>query len=400
MSQSLRHATVLLCLILTLALSAQALAQVTPVQALERLMTEEIQAEWFSPLFLSQVSVEQVSAIIAQVASSLGEYQGVTEEGGEYLIHFTNGVLPAQISLDAQGRIQGLFFHPPRPKASGLEEVVAQLAALPGKTHLLVVSDDGVLAAHNPDTPLAVGSAFKLAVLAALLDQIEAGERSWDDVVLLTEEAKSLPTGILQNWPAGSPLTLHTAASLMISLSDNTATDLLISIVGRKNVEKYSLHNAPLLTTREAFVLKDPANADLLAAYRTADPAGRRELLARLARLPLPPASIFAQGEPLATDVEWFFSARELCSLMARVQDQPIMGINPGVARPADWQNVAYKGGSEPGVLSLVTGLLGRDGKRYCVAAAWNDEAALDEVRFLGIYSAILETLAKASAAQ
>jgi beta-lactamase class A len=34
----------------------------------------------------------------------------------------------------------------------------------------------------------------------------------------------------------GIALTLHSLASLMISASDNTATDLLLHVVGRENV--------------------------------------------------------------------------------------------------------------------------------------------------------------------
>ncbi|MBO2521973.1 MAG: serine hydrolase [Firmicutes bacterium] len=379
-------------------LSAQALAAVTPQQALERLMTEEIQPAWFAPAFLSQVPVAQVEAIVAQLTSLLGEYEGIVQENGQFLIVFSEGAVPAEIALDGQGRIQGLFFHPPRPQMSGLEDAVAQLAQLPGTTHLLVISDDGILAAHQPERRLAVGSAFKLAVLAALRDQINAGERSWDEVVLLPAEAKSLPSGILQNWPPGSPVTVHTLAALMISVSDNTATDALIALVGRDRVQQYAAHQVPFLTTREAFVLKDPANAKLLERYRKADAAGREALLEELAALPLPSVEIFAQGTPLATDVEWFFNTYELCSLMARVQDLPLMGINPGAADPGDWRQVAYKGGSEPGVLSMVTGLVGHDGKRYCVAASWNHDAALDELQFYSIYRGILDVLAQFSA--
>lgn len=49
----------------------------------------------------------------------------------------------------------------------------------------------------------------------------------------MTLGEKSLPGGILQNWPKGAPLTLHTLAGLMISQSDNTAADTLLEILGR-----------------------------------------------------------------------------------------------------------------------------------------------------------------------
>ena len=39
----------------------------------------------------------------------------------------------------------------------------------------------------------------------------------------------------------------------------------------------------------------------------------------------------------MAQDVEWFYSARELCTLMDGVDHLPLMSINPGVAARRDW---------------------------------------------------------------
>lgn len=167
----------------------------------------------------------------------------------------------------------------------------------------------------------------------------------------------------------------------MISISDNTATDALIHLLGRERVEAHAPGNRPFLTTREAFVLKDPHRQDLLERHRAADGGRRRSILEETRERDLPRADIFAGG-PLALDVEWFFSARDLCDLMARVEDLPLMGINPGVADPGIWYRVAFKGGSAPGVLNLTTGLVVGAGTFHCVAAAWNDEGALDELRY------------------
>ena len=73
------------------------------------------------------------------------------------------------------------------------------------------------------------------------------------------------------------------------------------------------------------------------------------------------------------------------------------MGINPGLASEGQWERVSFKGGSEPGVLSLVSGLKGHDGKEYCVAAVWNDQVALDETTFFGMYAGLIDALATAS---
>ena len=45
----------------------------------------------------------------------------------------------------------------------------------------------------------------------------------------------------------------------MISVSDSTATDALIALLGRESIENYTALNRPLLTTREVSTLKHPA---------------------------------------------------------------------------------------------------------------------------------------------
>jgi beta-lactamase class A len=378
-----------------LVLLASALAQtLEPQQALERLFTlRPAKAEWFAPTFLSQVSPAQIDQIIGQLEAQLGKYRSVRPEGQDFVVELEKGLLPTKIALDPQGRIAGLLFQAPRPKVNSLEDALAGFRSLPGKVSVLVLENGQPRALLNPDEPLAVGSAFKLAVLAALKAEIDAGKRKWSDVVELRPEWKSLPSGVLHSWPDGSPLTLHTLAAEMISISDNTATDALISTLGREPMEVLSPRNRPFLTTKEAFILKNPANKALLERYLKGDAVARRALLPELKSAPLPTESDFAGG-PVALEVEWFFSVRELCGLMERVQSLPLMSINPGVASPADWARAAFKGGSEPGVLNLTTGLEGKNGKRYCVCATWNNpQAALDQTQLVALYSGILEAL-------
>lgn len=367
-------------------------AELTPAAALARLFTAETWEEgWFTPEVLAQVPIAQLQMIVGQIASGLGEFLGVEGSGTQYQVVFTEGSVPTTIVLDTQGRIAGLWFSAPRPRVSGLDDALAPFAVLPGRVSVLVVRDGAELASLNPDEPLAVGSAFKLAVLAALSDEIATGRRAWSDVVELQENWRSLPSGILQDWPAGSPLTLHTLAALMISVSDNTATDALIHTLGREAVEAFAPRNRPLLTTREAFILKNPGNTDLLEQYRAADEAGRRAVLAEAAERAMANPEAFVS--PRALDVEWFFTTRELCTLMGAVEGLPLMSINPGVANPAEWERVGFKGGSEPGVLNLTTGLVDASGHTYCVSATWNHTEALDQGTFFRLYAGVLEGL-------
>lgn len=364
--------------------------------ALERLFTStQIQTEWFAAEFLAQVPIEQVRKIITELKSQLGNYLAVQNNAQDYLILFNQGAVPAKIVLNSKGQISGLLFQPPQAKVANLGEAVALFKALPGNVSVLVKEGKITKAALNSQTPLAVGSAFKLAVLKALKSEISLGKRSWKDVVQLQASMKSLPSGMLQTWASGSYLTVQTLAALMISISDNTATDTLINLIGRQKIESLSPRNRPFLTTRELFVLKGKENRDLLKRYQTSNQAQRRAILNGLATRPLPDVSDFEGINPVALDVEWFFTASELCGLMSDVADLPLMSINPGVANPKNWQKVAYKGGSEPGVINMTTWLQAKNGKNYCVVATWNNsKAPIEESKFMALYTSTITQLA------
>ncbi len=184
---------------------------------------------------------------------------------------------------------------------------------------------------------------------------------------------------------------LYALAALMISRSDNTATDALIGLLGRDAIEPFASRNKPYLTTRDAFVLKVPANADLLARFQRGDETGRRAVLKEAQGKPLPNAETYPK-EPAALDVEWFFSARELCDLMKGVQDMPLMSINPGLAERGDWDAIAFKGGSEPGVLNMTT-WVEKGGHAHCVSATWNAPQNLEDLRFASTYRRVLAWL-------
>jgi hypothetical protein len=120
------------------------------------------------------------------------------------------------------------------------------------------------------------------------------------------------------------------------------------------------------------------------------------DILNQADRLALPTitsiARLAARG-PIAPEIEYFFSTRQLCGLMGQVQDLPAMHANPGVADPKDWQTVAYKGGSEPGVLNLTTLVTSRRGMSYCLSATWNNTALLNETQFEAVYASLLHAL-------
>jgi beta-lactamase class A len=365
-----------------------------PKASLERFFeAEQVRENLFTPSFLSRVSHFRLEQIRAEFEMNLGKYQGVQESEGEHLVLFEQGVVPARIRVNREGKIAGLLFQPPRARIIGLERVSGELQALSGTSGLLIIANGEKTYSLNSQLPLMVGSAFKIAVLATLQEQIDSAKRSWADIVELRSARKSLPSGLLQDWPEGSPLTLHTLATLMISISDNTATDILIDLIGRDALEGIAPHNRPFLSTREYFVLRDPTNLELADRYRLGSEADRHAVLEAIQAVPTPAAGT-VEDAPVVANANWYFTLHELCTLMDRVQHIQAMSINPGLASPEDWERVAFKGGSGPGVLSLVTSLVAKDGTSYCVAAALNGNVPLDQARFFAVYGGVLKLLA------
>jgi len=104
---------------------------------------------------------------------------------------------------------------------------------------------------------------------------------------------------------------------------------------------------------------------------------------------------VFTELEvPYALDVEWFFSTRELCGRIAQVADLPAMGIESPLAAKEDWARVAFKGGSEPGVIAMNTQVQAADGRTYCVSAAWNnDQTVVDPQALAAIQVRLFKAL-------
>ena len=75
-------------------------------------------------------------------------------------------------------------------------------------------------------------SLIKVPILWTLLEESEAGRLHLNQQVLLREEEKAGSRGILKELHAGLSLTVRDLAMLMIVLSDNTATNLLLDRLG------------------------------------------------------------------------------------------------------------------------------------------------------------------------
>lgn len=340
----------------------------------------------FGTEFLQAVPADQIEPVLSGFregpALTLTAVGPVTErDGGAQGVELTlsgEQALRLSVGVGPDGLIDALRIQPgpPQdlPELGSWGELDEEFAALGGTTSVFVgeVSGGSCTPVHStaPEVPAPSGSVFKLIVLSAVADAVEEGALAWDDELTITSQVKSLPSGELQDRPDDSTVSVREAATLMISISDNTATDLLMAAVGPERlatvVDKVSDEPerlTPLLSTQQFFLLGWDATS-LREQWADADPAERTALLQEL------PSDLSAlRGNPFAVSdpawpegVGWFLTGQEICATHALLQEQAqiasgeplrqILCANPGLPRPDGVTYQGFKGGSAPGVLA------------------------------------------------
>jgi beta-lactamase class A len=87
------------------------------------------------------------------------------------------------------------------------------------------------------DVVFTQASAIKLPILVELMRQVEAGEQNLEEIVTLAASDIVPGSGVLQQLTPGKvSLSLRDVATLMVTVSDNTATNMVIDRVGMAKV--------------------------------------------------------------------------------------------------------------------------------------------------------------------
>ncbi len=116
--------------------------------------------------------------------------------------------------------------------------------------------ETGETAQLNADELFPMASVYKIPIMVEVFQQVKDGHFSLNDRVELTEDLRTLGSGILTLMDAGLKPTIKDLITLMIIVSDNEATDILLNKVGADNVnntmKKLDLNNIQVnRTTRE-----------------------------------------------------------------------------------------------------------------------------------------------------
>jgi len=112
------------------------------------------------------------------------------------------------------------------------ERVRAQIAPFKGKVCLFAKNlDTGETYSLNADDRVRTASTIKIAVMVEAFARVAEGRAKWTDELVLTKEKKVSGSGILQELSDGLRLTLRDGVNLMMLLSDNTATNLVLDVL-------------------------------------------------------------------------------------------------------------------------------------------------------------------------
>ncbi len=357
-------------------------ADLTPEEAFGRIFAKDNTgiSSMFTEELLKTVTEKRLFEIIKFYKDELGSYQKVETAKEGFKLLFEKGTVPARLSVNANNLISGIWFGVPEKTEDSFAEIIEAFKKSPDRTSVCLMryqfpapAEAGTdlskaqieaikpetVAELNPDQPMAIGSAFKLFLLKALEDDVAAGRRSWSDIIELREEWKSFPSGILQDWNPGSHHTLETIAGLMMSLSDNTATDHIFNTLGVETVRRYFPESCKdVVNTSQVLKLKF-FFPDKAAEFIKADQARKDAILSEMdAIIPSSIASyssIYGQKKPFLIDeLEWFVSTRKLCETIWSLRESTRIRINPatGLIDKGEWHIAGFKGGSEPGVLN------------------------------------------------
>ena len=112
------------------------------------------------------------------------------------------------------------------------ERIKAETMSFSGKMSVYANDFHGNIVAVNADEPFEAASCIKSFILTNLFQQVNEGKKSLMEKLIFTQENFVDGSGVLQSLDLGTELSVKNLATLMIIVSDNIATNILIDYLG------------------------------------------------------------------------------------------------------------------------------------------------------------------------
>lgn len=101
-----------------------------------------------------------------------------------------------------------------------------------------VQAPDGEQFSHRGDERFISASTIKIPIMIEIFRQVDRGNLALDDRFTLTKEDICPGSGVMLQLHPGIEFTLRDIVYLMMSISDNTATNMLIDLAGMEHVNE------------------------------------------------------------------------------------------------------------------------------------------------------------------
>lgn len=119
------------------------------------------------------------------------------------------------------------------------QSIIDRVKAFPGHTSVYFKDlTGGESFSYNAEEPMVAASVIKLTVMAELFRQIEAGLISREQKLTVRDENRVPICGVLTLMHTGMEVTPIDLCWLMITISDNMATNMLIDLLGIPNIQE------------------------------------------------------------------------------------------------------------------------------------------------------------------
>lgn len=165
---------------------------------------------------------------------------GFVERAGETSFYALNlsddGYAKAAVRRSALVREKLAGLIPPTPPEPAeqmkarIEEIVE---SFPGTIRLYARNlDTGQSFGIRPDERVRTASTIKLAIMRAVFNAVAEGKARWDEQLEMRAQDKISGSGVIRELTDGTKLTIRDLVHMMIVVSDNTATNLLLDRFG------------------------------------------------------------------------------------------------------------------------------------------------------------------------
>lgn len=140
------------------------------------------------------------------------------------------------------------------PPMRGLRDSLRSLARSSDANVGIAVEDlaTGAVTGYNLNRSMPAASTIKIPVMVEVFRQMARGRFTLTHVMHLREVDRDYGSGDLAYAPLGTPVTVKRLLSKMIDISDNTAANMLIRLVGRRSInaamQAYGCHHTYLRT--------------------------------------------------------------------------------------------------------------------------------------------------------